>query len=191
MTQEPENFDRLLDQALQSYSAAEPRFGLENRILARTAAQPAARQFPGLLTRGLLWIGLAAICFAIAATVSLSHRRSPEKKQEIAQHIPSSHSEPRPYPAVRSRSTPHIERAAMRHRHHTASPQYGQPQPTQQDRLFVQFVAFHHQDAVNLAMQQQTPDQPIASTPLPIDPIVSPPIVIAPITMDSKDQASF
>ena len=191
-----DDFDILIDRSLSTYASSEPRFGLEGRILAQVAAQPAARQLTSLRTRGLLWTGLAAVCLAMAAMVFLSNYRSPEKKQEITQNIPSSRSNPHPDTAVLPRSVPHIERAAMRHSYHPPKPQYGQPQLTQQDRLLIEFAALHHQDALDLALKQQTssqlpPDQPIASTPLTIEPVVSTPIVIAPIAMDSKDQSSF
>lgn len=194
MTQPQENhtnFDHLLDQALQSYSSTEPRLGLENRILAQIAAQPAARQLPGIFNRSLFWTGLAAICLAIAATVFLSERRMPEKKQEIARSVPSPNSKTHSYQIARPGGTPHIEQAAMRHHPRAAKSEYGPAQLTQQDRLLVEFVTLHHKDALNIAKQQQTPDSPIADAPLHVDPIVSNPIVIAPIAVESKDQASF
>lgn len=190
----PTNFDHLLDHALQSYSSTEPRLGLEERILAHAIPERATHPWQ---TRNLLWFATAALALATAVTLMMLSSR-PVQKQQFARNtpvpgigVPQDHPAPQVRPAIVHAAQP------LRHSARPApKPQYGQPQLTQQDRLLVEFVALHHQDALDIARQQQNPDrpipgQPIADAPLDVDPIVSNPIVIAPIAMDGKDRASF
>lgn len=194
-SENPENFDYLLDQALQSYSSTRPSPGLEERILAHVTSECAAYQWR---TRNLLWFATAALALATALTLIVLSTRPVQKQQQFARNVPiPSIGGPQERPAPRvQRVIVHAAQPLHRSTRPASKPQYGQPQSTRQDLLLVEFVALHRQDALNLAKQQQNPDRPIpdkpiADAPLHVDPIVSNPIVIAPIAMDSKDQASF
>jgi hypothetical protein len=200
MTHQPENaedFDHLLDQALQSYASTEPRLGLEDRILAHAILEPSAHQWQ---TRNLLWFATAALTLAIAVALIVIGIRPVQKEQQFTHNTQAQGiGVPRGRPARPTPSTIVHVHAARPVRHSTSptpEPQYGRPQLTQQDRLVIQFAALHTKDALALARRQQTPDQPIpdqpiADAPLHVDPIVPNPIVIAPVAMESKDQASF
>jgi len=67
---ESEDLDRWLDLALQERANAEPRSGLEERVLARLATEPPKRQF----VWWQVWAAVAAI-FVIALTLTLIYPR--------------------------------------------------------------------------------------------------------------------
>ena len=75
-----EDFDRWLDAALHARADAEPRMGLEDRVLARLAADP---------PRKFVWwpasaLAVAAAGLVITIAIVLLHTRQPE--QAIADH---------------------------------------------------------------------------------------------------------
>jgi hypothetical protein len=81
---EDSRLDRELDAALANYAAAEPRTGLEGRILATLKAE---REFPPL-SGWQRWIS-AAVPAAIVVVMAWSiFLRSPQQPQDIAIRVP-------------------------------------------------------------------------------------------------------
>jgi hypothetical protein len=70
---QPDELDRLLDEALASYSSEEPRPGLERRVLKRVRAERAPRRF------GWWRWAVAVPVLASLLALAVTHRvKSPE-----------------------------------------------------------------------------------------------------------------
>ncbi|HVH87153.1 MAG TPA: hypothetical protein VM912_10530, partial [Terriglobales bacterium] len=75
-----ENFDRWLDAALHARADAEPRMGLEDRVLARLAADP---------PRKFVWWPASALAAAVAGlviTIAIVLLQIRQPEQTIADH---------------------------------------------------------------------------------------------------------
>lgn len=75
-----EDFDRWLDQALRARLDAEPREGLEDRVLAGITAEP-ARAFSWWPAAAIAAVAVLAIAFAITALYSREHREIARNRQ--------------------------------------------------------------------------------------------------------------
>jgi len=78
-----EDVDRWLDVALRERANAEPRSGLEERVLARLAAHPPRRAFASWQA----WVAAAAI-FVIVLTLALLYPRRQQQVTSGKQHSP-------------------------------------------------------------------------------------------------------
>ncbi|MFC5862746.1 hypothetical protein ACFPT7_10630 [Acidicapsa dinghuensis] len=192
MTQSPESFDHLLDKALRSYSSAKPRLGLEDRILARASGH-ASRH---LSARNFLWVTAAAVSLAAIIAFIATSTYPNRKQQEIVQGAASSQPIPRPAQTRTHAVTPHAEPVILHRAHRATQPEQGQPQLTSEDRLLIQFVALHTEDALAISKPASAALSPIADNPIMVQPIQtkpisSTPVVIQAITMDQADHPSF
>jgi hypothetical protein len=190
MTHEPENFEKLLDQALQSYSSAEPRSGLDERILAHVSSQSAVRS---TAVRNLLWMAAITASLAAILVVIVSSIHPTRERQTLARILPPHTDSLTAQPSVPLSKPP--TRHARQSLHHVSrvSPvlQRGLPQLTSEDRLLVQFASLHPQEVLIFSQQQKAADRRILAAPLQIDSIASNPITIAPIASNSDERVNF
>jgi hypothetical protein len=189
------DLDALLDRALASYTPAEPRLGLEDRVRARlnvAASSPHERtRFP------LRWISAAAGAFAFAAVLTAVVLRShtPPAPPNLAavggeasvpsMRVPDSF----PTNAPRQPSKRLTANPAPRPRlAHDLNPR----QPSQQ-QLIAQLLASAPEAVASLAGTQSSsltedqPDKPIVIEPLPADSLVIEPLKITSIDDNSAD----
>ena len=88
--------DKMLDGLLSAYSAAEPRPGLETRILANLK-EASARKSAWRWGFGWVWAGAAtAAALAILLTVYFSRPQRRPGAPQIVQHAPQRESQPSP-----------------------------------------------------------------------------------------------
>lgn len=80
-SEERDKFDRLLDSALSSYVAAEPRTGLERRVLQHVKAEGGSRR-PRWLTR--LVPSMALACLFVLVSVFWVARKSESNMPQLA-----------------------------------------------------------------------------------------------------------
>jgi hypothetical protein len=190
MIQEPENFESLLDQALQSYSSAEPRSGLNERILARAKSHTPMRSRPG---RNIFWITAAAVSLAAILAILVSSKHSVPKQQAVARTTPA------PAYTVSQQALVQLPKQVTRNArqplHHVSHPspvsEHGLPQFSDTDRLLIQFASLNPQEALILSQLQKASDRQITIPPLQIHPVASNPIVIAPIAMNRDEHENF
>jgi hypothetical protein len=174
-----DTLDEVLNAAFERYGAAEPRPGLEGRILANLRAAGSASR------RNRLWWPIAVACaamFLIVATSLLVHikRTAPSVARVIATPNFSPQIEPTPYAAAESK-----ERIATGIRHVNASTkqpanhgvrqeQFPSPQPlSEQEKLLALYVEQFHREAILMAraqteLSQQEAIDPDAASGAPI-----------------------
>jgi hypothetical protein len=194
MNHEPDDFGSLLENSLQTYANAEPRPGLQERILTRTSAQLSAPALSSQRTVGpqaLGWFAAAAAACAILVAVVGHPHHGPASNVSMRTPPPSIP------PAVAVSDTPklvHMARQQPPHRPALPRAKATSLEATSQERLLAGFVVAHAKEALMLAKEQAQEqarlDQPIAPTPitirpLQIQPIPSKPIVIDPIQVSS------
>jgi len=202
MNHEHEDFDSLLENSLQTYANAEPRPGLQERILARTVAQqpalsPHRRATPNLW--GWLAAGACAALVAVAVyphfnrAIRISARRQPSSISSPPLTSPA------PMASVIPALTPAPTQKPPSHRPAPPRAKALPTQPTSQEKLLAEFLSTHQKEALLLAsaqaheqasLDQPVAPKPIASTPIEIRPIQissipGRPIVIDPIQKDS------
>ncbi len=202
----PNDFDHLLDHALTTYTEAEPRLGLEQRILHQVAAKTSPDRAIDREWTGSRWAWLTvAISAAMLATILIyPHARpssantasigpnppAPHRNTSIAPHTEI---EPDQIQAVQRSSATHSDfRRVSRPTH--SEPVHEQDvarlELTPQEKLLAQFVSTHRNEALTIARMQAHLDRPIAVPalevqPIQLSPIADHPIVIAPLKMDS------
>lgn len=173
-----EQFDRLLDDALKSYAAVEPRSGLEQRVLANLRSAPAPVHHGWLR-----WAAVTAACLVVAS-VAVLELRKPEapvveviqptaEVQKAAAPEASAAAPPRHEPAVRRSPRPAVTARATR-------PPLAGP-PSAQERALVAFVTLDPAGAAALARERQGPPKPISTAELSIPPIAVEPVAVAPV----------
>jgi hypothetical protein len=102
---ERDELDRLIDGELSRY--AEPRAGLEQRILARVDTEAVRR--PGLISRWQAWVlvGAAAAAILLLVTVPrLVHRQQGINNATMTNHTITANSSESPVPKVPARPLP-------------------------------------------------------------------------------------
>jgi hypothetical protein len=104
-SKQPDELDRLLDEALASYSSEEPRPGLEQRVLSRVRAEGTARRVDWWR-----W-ALAIPVFASLVLLAITHRARPQAAQVERNHS-SAHA-----PATTVAAPAEPRHAAPRHAH--------------------------------------------------------------------------
>jgi hypothetical protein len=150
--------EKWLDTALKQYGEAEPRPGLENRVLANLDAQRAQ-----LTLRPWWWRPTAAVvAVAVLAAAGLLLRRHPEVtvKSKTANQatIAGETTEPEPpiEPAVRPRTPPGSRvRSQIRSQRALSVPrleQFPAPAPlSEQEKILAQYVRDHRWEATMVA----------------------------------------
>ncbi len=173
-----QQFNEILDQALSEYRDAAPLAGLEDRVLRRLSAQPAARR------RSWLRWGLAAACAAIllaSAGVILQSRLTPAQRESASSQpnlVPSAtgnEPETKAAPQLETKATLPVrpgKTAASLPILAASVPEQQVPMPVrttaQEQALAV--IATAHPDALAAANREP---QPLAISPLEITPLTS------------------
>lgn len=160
--------DDLLERGLRAYSEAEPRAGLEERILANLRTQPEKRPW------WRVWVPVlaAAAVIAIVAALALRPDRTAAPHPTIATNPPAQ-SAPQPKPSLAQVPNPPpapravaVRRRPAPSRHETAVAQvpalprqatFPAPSPlTEQERLVLSLMRRAPDEAVQLAQTQET-----------------------------------
>lgn len=180
MNPPPDDFDALFEASLHTYANAEPRQGLEPRILNRTQAAapaPASTSQPHPLQQYWGWLATAVAPGILAAILFYPHPRPSTVilSQNPINAVPAT---PSASPIVTPIRSPHH----VSHRRTTLSePDLASLAPTTQEKLLTQFVSAHRSEALSVAKAQAALDQPITVRPLAIQPIQAQPIQFQPI----------
>lgn len=110
MGDEDRNFeDRQLDALLRARADAEPRAGLEERVLAGIASEPPRRVFA-------LWPTLAAVSALVVIAIALIVMHSETPKQPLAVQTPATEKPAKPSEDAPSLDASVTNREAQRHR---------------------------------------------------------------------------
>ena len=146
--------DRLLDRALQQYSAVQPREGLENRILAHLRSHTSQRAVHSW--RG--WLTAAAAVGALAVIITMALRPHAIPQPKIAQHPSASLPVPkltatsprkpvqRPKRRVQLAADTQVAKALPK------LDQFPSPQPlSEQERLLASYIAIYPKEVALLA----------------------------------------
>ena len=181
--------DKLLDAGLARYTSAEPRPGLENRILAGLRAQPQP-------SRWLDWRWAGALAAAAVAVLVLAvfflRQPLPEPpppavaRAPVPQPTPTAAPTPEPVqpPVITEvQPTPHPNAQASSHFHRSPEGRLGAgprldtfpaPAPlSEQERLLLLFTRQAPKEAVLMAQARNRPTEPLGVAPLqPIEKLV-------------------
>jgi hypothetical protein len=185
MSEQHEKLDAILDRALAEYGHAEPRLGLEARVLARLDDEEQSSARAGWWKWS--WVPAAA-ALLIVGGLYLSRPRAPEAPKVAEQPAPpvtTAATKPQP-PAVTAapRTRPHM-RPALHSAPQLAEaparqPRFPAPVPlTEQDRLLLAYVRSQPQAA---AQQAKAAAEPLAEMKIP-------PLEIPPLNPDGNQQA--
>jgi hypothetical protein len=198
------NLDIQLDRALATYTPAEPRPGLEQRILANLAANIASnpeKTAPILMQRPLVWAIAASLLAAASITGFLLHHPIPSQNNHliIAQSNPPvplpdpiTHSHaPQPATALPARrllahSIP--GRASDGNSSRQPVPAPDPLQLTSQERelaRLAQLIISHPNVAASLIRLQANTDKPLETAPIRVEPLTIKEINIPPIDIDA------
>ena len=195
--------DRLIDEALTSYTPQQARPGLEQRVLSSIAsAANETSPHPSRLSWNPAWLFAAlALLLAVAAIpvwIRSGHpqitaaRRAAAPQAEQSPLVATAAAAPAAVAAVasatqralnpRSRRTDAVARLPLQ-------PQFGRPSPTREELLIALFAA--QEPEMVAALVKSEPDldapvtiAPITIAPIPDDPIPDNPIEIKPIPAD-------
>ena len=161
MPSESEEFDRILDIAIASYSSADPLKGLEERVLQRmTLHRPRSRS---------KWAAITALAGAAVAIILAITPRTPPAKVAVVAPPPIVEQFPAPARTPRKAGfRSHPTRPAPRHR--------AAPALSEAERAMVAFAAQHPEEARDAAAWQ--------GNGLPVEIVISP-IEIAPLEGES------
>lgn len=181
----PDDFDHLLDRALTTYTEAEPRLGLEQRILHQaTAKTSSGRAIDRKWTRiKWAWLATAAAAGTLAAILFYPQ---PRPRTVILSQNPLNQDSPKTVPGSPIAS-PTSMPVRVRHRQSLGrtvptEPSVALLDPTTQEKLLARFVSAHRGEALTVAKAQAALDQPIAVRPLDVHPIHVQPIPVQPIS---------
>lgn len=157
-----EDLDRLLEEGIQSYIAAEPLAGLEQRVLARTRIQPKRNRTVATLTAAVACAG--TVILAIAFHTS----RDPAPVSSVAAvHIAASH------PITASSPKPVLVSQRRRSRYRLPKQaQFPTPQPvTPEEHLLLALIAAHPDQTAEAFASLRTQSDPIEIKPIEIKPL--------------------
>jgi hypothetical protein len=153
--QRPDAFDHALDETLANYAKAEPRQGLENRIMARIKAEQEH-------VRVGLWWGWPAGAFVVLSIILAIFipLKSSRPKHDVAAALAKPGfvmSEPRSRTALPSIKTESFTQTGPRQRRRTAPrlpklEQFPSPEPlSEQEKVLADYVARFRDEAVVIA----------------------------------------
>jgi len=189
MNPHPDDFDYLLDRALTSYTKAEPRSGLEQRVLHQvTAETPTDRAIDRKWTR-FRWAGLVVAASAAGTLAAILFYPQPRPRTVTLSQNPLHQNSPKPVPASPIASLTSMP-VRVRHRQSLGravptEPSVALLDPTTQEKLLARFVSAHRSEALAVAKAQAALDQPIAVRPLDVHPIHIQPIPVQPIQVSA------
>ncbi|WP_058186068.1 hypothetical protein [Terracidiphilus gabretensis] len=165
--------DHLLDTALSTY--AEPREGLEARVLANLSARPTRRWLPWIIALPI------AACLLLLLTLYPRHDRTEPVRQ--AQHNPTPQMQPTPQSSTAQAALepvrPPQPRTSIAHATRTAPAPlpkldvFPTPQPlSSQERALIRYVAhIPEPDRRALAAAEDQPIAPLAIAAIQIHPL--------------------
>jgi len=198
------NLDIQLDRALATYTPAEPRPGLEERILASLAANTAsnsAKSASILVHRPLVWAIAVSLLVAASITAFLLRHPSPSQnnRQIIAQSNPPLHlPDPIAHSHVPQPATVLPARKLLAHSipgRVSAGNISRQPIPahdplrlTPQERelaRLAQLITSDPNAAASLIRLQANTDKPLETAPIRVEPLTIKEINILPIDIDA------
>jgi hypothetical protein len=188
-----DDLDALLDRALISYTPAERRLGLENRVRARLADIADSPHSRARVPRQLIWAVTSV--FAVAALLLMvfrPHARPTPTNLTVAENraqdsdqagtsgpaatiVPTLKAAPSSQPSVKPPANP-TPKPRLMHRP-------AQAQSSQQE-LIARLMANGPEAIASLARDNDKLDKPISIQPLPDDPLVIEPIKITPMDDD-------
>lgn len=150
----PDTFEQELDTALASYSNAEPRFGLEKRVMANLRAE--RERVPARLW--WRWPSVVWALFAIVLAISAEWRLSKPARHDMAGPVKLATATPHvfpPVPGLLERRTHGSARTKLRTRGPLNLPrleQFPSPQPlSEQEKVLADYVARFREEAVLIA----------------------------------------
>ncbi|HKV95782.1 MAG TPA: hypothetical protein VJW20_24785 [Candidatus Angelobacter sp.] len=161
-------FDDLLDSALASYSAVEPRPGLESRILARIQDAAEQQQDRWWSTRWL-WAGtaIAALIVVIALLVVRHGVIAPQEK--VIVRTPPAQAQPQPQPAVQNGGQEKVTKHVTAPRRHTAEIQNASLPLDQRPQVFPTPTPLSEQERLLLSYYARTPREELIAQSHPDD----------------------
>ena len=173
MSEQKEKFaDEILDKALANYSHAEPRLGLEGRVLARLDEE---KQSPARVWKWAWAPAAAALLIAGGLYLARPRTQAPPAVAEQPAPPRTTATKPELPPIQAAQARPRSARRAAPAPQVTAAAKLSQfpaPQPlSEQDRLLLAYVRSQPQAA---AQQARTSGQPMAE--IKIDPLEIPPL---------------
>jgi hypothetical protein len=162
--------DQMLDSMLANYSAAEPRPGLETRILANLQAAAGSKSSAGWWNFRWLWAGMVTAAIIVAAVlISGRHRvepptnvvvknTQPAPQPEIQPHVPTAPKETVRIYRPKPRATKQPQNAALALSQRPAV--FPTPTPlSEQEKLLLSYVAGTPREEV---IAESHPDEPPA-----------------------------
>jgi hypothetical protein len=160
--------DEMLDSMLANYSAAEPRPGLETRILANLRETPEKQTIQGWWNFKWLWAGVVAAAIIVAAVLISGRRRieppthvvvrttQPAPQPGIQSHVPTAPKETVRIYRRKPRATKQPQNAALALSQRPAV--FPTPTPlSEQEKLLLSYVAGTPREEV---IAQSHPDEP-------------------------------
>jgi hypothetical protein len=179
---QPDSLDHALDLALASYTPAEPRLGLENRVRARLVADASTTQSRAPFSMQRFWVATGIFAAAILLVALLrTYIRAPQPNHGAIHQAPSVPVVPVPQ-RLRTAALPTPSRRSPANRivSQRSTPLVTQQEPTQQ-QLIARLMANGSEAIAVLAKDDDKLDKPINIELLPDDPLVIEPIKVTPI----------
>jgi hypothetical protein len=179
----PDELDKILDQAIRSYSAAEPSPDLAGRILYQTRLQIASprRGWKPVLAVALPFAAAVALAFVLLAPWTL-----PKPPATIAS-APSTPSVVQPAKTLGAAAEPvqphrRVRKAASRSSENGKSWARPLPAPYSKEELaLLTFAQQHPKEAAEIAESQKQDMAPLKSQPITISHLEIKPLSIAPL----------
>lgn len=172
MSERNDELERLIDEGLQRYVAAEPRLGMENHVLAALEEQRQHR--PGWRRPWLVAVPTAAV---LAIVIGLSLQQKTQPQQPAAQRASSAPAVPSlgqvpPQVAVRAPERPARPRAAVQGS--VRAPRlekFPAPEPLSPQEVQLARLAQNRAAVQTVALREAGPTQDIVLSWITIDPI--------------------
>jgi hypothetical protein len=163
-----DELDRELSAALASYAGAEPRSGLENRVLANLRTERLRLANRSWWCWGVVAVFVAAIVVAVglawrtgkpsvpaATSHSLPTKQDPQPAWSAANEPINGKVRPQPLPAPRKRTAPRPQPAVVVAEAEPKLDQFPSPEPlSEQEKILASYVAEYPERAVLVARAQ-------------------------------------
>jgi hypothetical protein len=154
-----DRLDRWLDHALRQYGTAEPRLGLEERLIAKLASKGRTAHLRLQILLPLYALVAAAVCVAIWVRVASQHAITPQTPVRTLESKTAGEHRQMPPKAVAferprgKRPTPKHAAAAIKS---AKVKQFPSPRPlTQEELLFARYAEQFPEDAMLIAQEQR------------------------------------
>jgi hypothetical protein len=161
--------DELLDSALNEYSRAEPRSGLENRILA-TLSSKAQQESRWSWSRWQLWTAAAAVACVVVAVLAINHKQHSAPLVAPGQTIAKSTGSNSVPTVSKTASAPHVRKITRRKQQRLVA---GTPAPViaaVKQSVFPSPSPLSDQERLLFAYLKRTPYQELVQNSKPDEP---------------------